>query len=342
MTEPQTPPGTAAPHRRWRASAALAAAVIALAAVAWQWWDTRAQMGELRRELAQRLADADAAGKEARADAGQAKEAVRQADGKLALLEGKVAEFQGQQLALEALYQELSRTRDETALAEVEQYLLIAGQQLQLAGNVKAALIALQNADARLAALNRPQLTPVRRAVAKDMDRLRALPHVDVVGLSLRLDNLMAAVDSLPLAADVRPEAVAAVPPPAQGNAWARWWREAWQDLRQLVRIRRVQQPEPPLLTPEQTWFLRENLRLRLLSARLSLLARDQASFREDLRAAQEWLARYFDANARPVAAALATLRQVSAAELSIELPDLAASLEALRAVKLPPPKGGR
>jgi len=152
----------------------------------------------------------------------------------------------------------------------------------------------------------------------------------------------MAAVDSLPLAADVRPAATAALPPPVEGGAWSRWWREAWEDIKQLVRIRRVQQPEPPLLTPEQTWFLRENLRLRLLSARLSLLARDQVSFREDLRAAQDWLARYFDVNARPVAGALSTLRQAGAAELAIELPDLAASLEALRAVKLPPPKGAR
>jgi len=350
MTDTQPPPqpsppplpraGT--PHRRWRGSAALAAALIALGAVAWQWWDARNQLQDLRQELARRLADADAAGKEARAEAGQAREAARQADAKLGLLEGKVAEFQGQQLALEALYQDLSRTRDETALAEVEQYLLIASQQLQLAGNVKAALIALQNADARLAALNRPQLTPVRRAVARDIDRLRALPHVDVIGLSLRLDNLMAAVDSLPLAAEVRPEQSAAVPPPAQGDAWSRWWRETWEDMKQLVRIRHMERGEPPLLTPGQTWFLRENLRLRLLSARLALLARDQTSFREDLKAAQDWVARYFDVNARSVAAAQGTLRQISAAELSIEVPDIAASLEALRAVKLPPAKGGR
>jgi uroporphyrin-3 C-methyltransferase len=176
------------------------------------------------------------------------------------------------------------------------------------------------------------------------MDRLSALPHVDIVGMNLRLDNLIAAVDSLPLAAEVRPqeEAAPAAAPAGAPGAWRLWWRDVWADLRQLVRIRHLERPDPPLLSPSQTWFLRENLRLRLLSARLALLSRDQASFRADLGAAQEWITRYFDVTARPAAAALATLRQLAAGDIVIELPDLGASLEAARAVKLPPPRGGR
>jgi uroporphyrin-3 C-methyltransferase len=202
--------------------------------------------------------------------------------------------------------------------------------------------MALQSADARLAVLNRPQLLALRKAIAKDMDRLAALPHVDIVGMSLRLDNLIAAVDSLPLAAEVRPEESAPARPVVEGSAWRRWWLETWEDIKLLVRIRHMDQPEPPLLAPSQTWFLRENLRLRLLSARLALLSRDQASFRADLAAAQDWIARYFDVNAKPASAALSALRQLSASEIVIELPDLSASLEAARAIKLPPPKGAR
>jgi uroporphyrin-3 C-methyltransferase len=342
---PVAPPAVERPpHRRWRSGLALVLAVAALSAVGWQRWETHTQLGALREELARRLSESDTAGRAAQAAAAQAQEATRRAEERLDMLEAKLAEFQGQQVALEALYQELSRNRDETALAEVEQYLLIATQQLALGGNVRGALMALQNADSRLASLNRPQLLALRRAIAKDMDRLAGLPHVDIVGLSLRLDNLIAAVDGLPLAADMRPrEAPAAELPPAgiQG-AWMRWWREIWEDLKQLVRIHRMDRPEPPLLTPSQTWFLRENLRLRLLSARLALLARDQASYRADLNAAQEWTTRYFDVNARPTAAALSTLRQLTAGEIVVELPDLSATLEAARALKLPPPRGGR
>lgn len=345
MSETQTeiqPPPAAAPHRRWRASLALLLALLAVGGLGWHWWDNRNRLNELREEFARRLSESDAASREARAAAAQAQEAARQADARIALLEARVAEFQGQQVALEALYQDLSRNRDETALAEVEQYLLTASQQLALGGNVRGALMALQGADARLAGLNRPQLLALRKAIAKDMDRLAALPHVDIVGMSLRLDNLIAAVDSLPLAAEVRPEEGTPARLAAEGGGWRRWWRETWEEIKQLVRIRQLGQPEPPLLAPNQSWFLRENLRLRLLSARLALHSRDQASLRADLNAAQEWIARYFDVNARPAAAALSSLRQLTASEIVIELPDLSETLEAARAIKLPPPKGAR
>ncbi|HET9699304.1 MAG TPA: uroporphyrinogen-III C-methyltransferase, partial [Burkholderiales bacterium] len=224
-------PARAASHRRWRATLALLLALVALGGLGWHWWDNRHRMNELRQELARRLAESDAAGREARAAAAQAQETTRQTDARLGLLEAKVAEFQGQQVALEALYQELSRNRDETALAEVEHYLLTAGQQLALGGNVRGALMALQGADARLAVLNRPQLLALRKAIAKDMDRLAALPHVDIIGMSLRLDNLIAAVDSLPLAAEVRPEGAAPARPAAEGSPWRRWWLETWADI---------------------------------------------------------------------------------------------------------------
>jgi uroporphyrin-3 C-methyltransferase len=85
------------------------------------------------------------------------------------------------------------------------------------------------------------------------------------------------------------------------------------------------------LLTPAQTYFLRENLKLRLLSARLALLAHDEKSFKDDLRAARDWLTRYYDARDKSVASALATLRQSSDSQIRIDLPDVSASLDAVR-----------
>src|SRR3974377_35339 len=88
-------------------------------------------------------------------------------------------------------------------------------------------------------------------------------------------------------------------PPPRRGGGgepgWRRFLRQVWQELRQLVRIENVARPEAPLLTPPQQFFLRENLKLRLLSARFDLLFRDQANFRADLTAADAWLDKYFD-----------------------------------------------
>src|SRR5471032_1393023 len=313
-------------------------AALALVVLAWQWYDSHQQINTLQHELAQRLAAADVENKESRGVAEQVREATREAQVKLGVLEAKLQESQNQQIALEALYQELSRSRDESLLADIEQTLLVASQQLQLAGNVKSALIALAAADARLARLDRPQLAGLRKVIARDVERLKLAPYVDVIGISARIDNLMGIIDSLPLAMEVRPSETAAAAKSAadpEANAWVRFTRELWRDVRDLVRIERMDRPDVALLAPGQTYFLRENLKLRLLGARLALLAHDEKSFKADLKAARDWLARYYDARDKTVANAVTAVRQLHDSQISIEVPDVASSLDAVRNYRL-------
>ncbi|MBI2294880.1 MAG: uroporphyrinogen-III C-methyltransferase [Betaproteobacteria bacterium] len=338
-------PDTAAQQRdRWWSKAGPAAWIAALAAVlfAWQWYDGRSEIGVLRQELAKKLADADTQSKESRTVAEQAREAVAEAQVKLGALESRLAESQNQQVALEALYQELSRNRDDWAFAEIEQSLLIASQQLALAGNVKAALIALQTADARLQRLNRPPLRGLRKAINRDIERLKAAPHVDTVAISVRLDSLIAQVSILPLAMEVRPGPEPAAANEPEGNAWTRFWRETWTELKQLVRVQQMDRADVPLLAPSQAFFLRENLKLRLIGARLALLARDGTSYKADLKAARDWLGRYYDTRNNSVAHAAATLRNLHDAEVGIEVPDISATLEAMRSHRLSRDRGAR
>ncbi len=327
-------PGTRA---AWRASApALVIALLALGVATWQWHGSRGEMAALRQEIAKKLADADTQSKESRIVAEQVREAVADAQVKLGVLESRLAESQNQQVALEALYQELSRNRDEWAYSEIEQSLFMASQQLQLAGNVKTALIALQSADARLQRMNRPQLTALRKAINRDIEQLKAAPHVDTVAISVRLDGIVTQVDRLPLAMEMRPShETPGAPDPDPGNAWTRFWREAWIELKQLVRVQQMDRPEVPLLTPAQSYFLRENLKLRLIGARLALLARDAPSYKADLKAARDWLARYYDTGNNNVAHAQAVLKSLHDAEVSIETPDIAGTLEAMRGLRL-------
>jgi uroporphyrin-3 C-methyltransferase len=333
QAKPTSTPVTLRPLAGYVGMAALLA-LVALGIALWQMQSTRQELDGLRQELARRLSEVDAQTRASRIAGDQLREATREAAVKLGVLESKLAESQSQQIALEALYQDLSRNRDEWAYAEIEQTLLIASQQLQLAGNVKAALIALQATDARLQTMNRPQLGALRKALGQDISKLKAAPLMDTVGLSVRIDNLLAIVDKLPLAAETRPasavEAVAPVNDASEGNA-ARFWREVWTDLKQLVRVQRIDRADVPLLTPAQTFFLRENLKLRLLTARMALLTRDQATFRNDLKAAREWLARYFDARDKVVANAVTLIAGLQSADINIELPDMAATLDALR-----------
>jgi uroporphyrin-3 C-methyltransferase len=353
-TDIQTEQSGAAPHAQagagpraggrfsFRPQPGVVLALVAIGLVAWQWADTRQHFNVVEQNLGKRLADLDNRNREAHIFASQAREDTREALVKIGLLDQKLTESQNQQVALEALYQELSKNRDEWVLAEIEQILMIASQQLQLGGNVKAALIALQAADTRLQHLDKPQFTGLRKVINQDIQRLQALPSVDVTGNSLRLDGLIAAVDGLPLAAGQEvPVEKPAAKPQAEAGAWSRLGREIWQDMRQLVRIQNMERPEAPLLAPSQAYFLRENLKLRLLSARLALLSRDEASYRTDLVAVQAVLARYFDTKSVAVQGAQATLRQLASSPVSIEMPDISASLNAVRNYKLARGKRG-
>lgn len=316
---------------------ALIVAVVVALFSGYQWYRNRGEDDALRRELARRLAEMDIQNKEAAGRAAQAATALREAEVKLGVLEAKLAESQSQQIALETLYQELSRNRDEWAFSDIEQSVLLASQQLQVAANVRAALIGLENAEARLQRMDQPRYAGLRRALARDIERLKGLPLVDVYGASARLDDVIAAVDRLPLAMDARARPDKAAPmAPVAAPAWEQMLREIWHELRQLVRIQRSGVQEAALLAPEQAFFLRENLKLRLVGARVALLSRDTKSYQVDLRAALGMLEKHFEKSDQSVAAMTGTLSKLQAAQLQVDIPDLAETLEALRKLRLP------
>jgi uroporphyrin-3 C-methyltransferase len=339
----------------------LSIAVVALAVLlAGQAFNTHTQMRKVRAETALRLQKGDALNAESNQLVKTVQESTRDLQVKVGVLENRQQEAQAQQLALEQLYNDMSRNRDDWALAEIEQVLSTASQQLQLAGNVPGALIALQNADRSLSRSDTPQFITIRRAIARDTEKLKALPSVDSVGLAVRLDNVIAQVDSLPMLSDatLNPTSAAAgkagrlkdsrapqmepvVPQDTWVTrvqaAWNGWSSEMWTDVRQLVRVRTVENPESMMLAPEHAYFLRENLKLRLLNARMALLSRNEGAFRADLLAAQETLLRYFDTRARQTQTVQSLLRQVQGSNLAIEMPTLSDSLNAVRNYKAKP-----
>ena len=324
-------------------------------------WSTHSKFQKLRLDMAKSLQKGEVANTETAAIVRSVQELSKDMQAKVTLLENRQIEAQSGQLALEQLYQDLSKNRDDWALAEIEQVLSTASQQLQLAGNVQGALIALQNADRSLARSDKPQFITIRRAISKDTDKLKALPSLDLIGVALRIDTVIAQVDSLPMLSDERPALLAPAVKPKkfdkQGRelavvvpvvapdtyfgrvqaTWQAWTTEMWTEMRQLIRVRRVANPEALMLSPEQTYFLRENLKLRLLNARLALMSRNEAAFRTDMAAAQDALVRYFDVRAAGTQSAQAMLSQVQANNVAIEMPSLSDSLNAVRNYKSKP-----
>jgi len=176
-----------------------AGALLAAAATGWLAWDAHRALGDMQSSAGGRLAELGAAEAQSRVAFAQMQASLKDAQSRITELEARVADTQEQRVALEEMYRELSRSADDRVLSEVEQMLVLASQQLQLAGNVRGALAALQAADQRLAKADKLAATPLRRAISQDMERLKAVPQVDTVGIAVKLDALIAQSDTLPL-----------------------------------------------------------------------------------------------------------------------------------------------
>jgi len=307
---------------------ALLLALLGLAASAMLWQ----KLSTIQEQLARQSADSGANAIEARALARQAQELARDNAARQAVVESRVSEVALQRAQIEELMQSLSRSRDENLVVDIESGLRLAQQQAQLTLSVEPMLAALRTADQRLARASQPRLARVRAAIARDIERLKAASVTDVPGLLLKLDELTRQVDDLPVANAVPSAAGSArreaAPPPDQV-----WQRALWvlrEEARGLVRVSRIDQPEAALLAPEQAFFLRENLKLKLLNARLGLLARQTSSARSDIAAATAALNRYFDPASRKTQAAATLLQQLQAQLRTVELPPIDESLAVL------------
>jgi uroporphyrin-III C-methyltransferase len=322
---------TAHPSRRLLAVVG-AVAVIALAVSVLLWQ----KLSRIQEQLARQSADTGLQALEAKTWAKQAQETVQDSTARVSLMEARLSEVALQRTQLEDLMQSLSRSRDETLVVDIESALRIAQQQAQMTGSTEPLLAALQSAQKRVQRAAQPRLTPVSRALENDLERLKNLPAFDIPGLMAKLDDGVALVEGLTLANTARAsqsqirqqdEVSGAQTPPT-------WWisvlTRMGDQIKGLVRVSSIESPEAALLSPEQAFFLRENLKLKLLNARLGLLARQKEGVRHDLGAAAVLVRRYAEPQSRRTSQLLQLLEQTSEQVRTAELPRIEASLTAL------------
>jgi uroporphyrin-3 C-methyltransferase len=309
----------------------LAIAVLALffAALLWQ------KLSRIQEQLARQSADSGQQSLEAKAWAKQAQETVKDSAARLALVETRLGEVALQRSQLEELIQSLSRSRDENLVVDIESALRMAQQQAQLTGSLEPLLAALKSAQTRLQRAAQPRLAPVLRALEKDLDRLSTAQVFDLPGLLIKLDEGVALVDGLVLANQALPtSAMNKTLIEAQQAPAPSWWmvglNQFAEQLKGLVRVSRIESPEAALLSPEQGFFLRENLKLKLLNARLGLLARQKDAARADLASAAIVVRRYADASSRKTLQMLQLLEQSAEQLKTSDSPRLEGSLTAL------------
>lgn len=427
----------------WFATTMLMVALFALvlSGLLWQ------RLDRIQQELARRSADVAEESEKSRDSADQALTQVQELQARFSVAEVKLSEVTLQRTQLEELMLSVSRSRDDTLVLDIESGIRLAMQQAELTGSAQPLLAALQAADRRIGKAAQPRLNPVQRAMARDMERIKASAVADLPLLASRLDELARAVDEWPLANaeprkrhasnQVKSAKESSKPPSAPGNIPAKhppdvstivgqqagganaiegsvdpgreastgelmadprqgegvavantaldghskalteshppkkiasdkprghaeaavtqlpsselpatgwtgsvrsWWSGWWDKLashvltatRDLVRVSRIEEPDAVLLSPDQALFLRENIKLRLLNARLSLLSRQVSASRADMQVAKAAIAKYFDAQAPVNRAAQQSLADMLAASRSLELPRPEETLAAL------------
>lgn len=227
-------------------------------------------------------------------------------DSALMQLQAELRRQQGDAERNGRVLQELLKSRSDWLVDEAEFSLNLAAQQLAIADNVPAAVAALESIDSRLARFEQPQLLSLKQAVSADLAALKQRPYLDVSSGALRLNRLEAAVGGLPLMLDstLRPPQAA---PQTAADSNASWWQNAWtrtvNGLKSMVEVRHLDNPDVMLMSPEQVFYVRENLRLRLLSARVSLMQHQSETYQSDLAAAEQAVKQYFDVSAPAVQA---------------------------------------
>jgi uroporphyrin-3 C-methyltransferase len=341
--EPRTvvpAPAAAAPRGPllWRLSGpiVLLLTLVSVVALALAWRaDQRVRSSE--RELVKRQQESADRVAEAMLFARQAQDGMRDATAKVALLEARLNEVALQRGQLEDLVRSVARSRDENLVTDIEAAMRAAVQQSALTGSAAPLVATLKQSDERLARANQPRLEPLRRAIARDLDRVKASSVADVATLSIKIDEVVRMIDELPLlsaseprrdfAADDRPVVEEAPAPEAAasgaesigdrvsrelGRAGRFFADNIWSEIRSLVRITPIAHPEAMLVAPDQVFFLRENLKLRLLNARLALMARQFDAAQADLKWAQGTIERYFNRGAKRTQVASEMLRQVA------------------------------
>lgn len=230
-------------------------------------------------------------------------------------------------------------SRKDWLLAEVEYLLRLANQRVLMENTKDGALALLKSADKILKETDDVSIYEVRKALAEDIAALEAVPTLDTEGVFLKLGALNGQVQNLrliPISEQHKlPELIEEVAPEVVSESWTNdlkaSWSKAADKLGSLVVIRHRDEPIEPLLSPEQTYYLQQNLHLMLEQAQLALLQRKQASYDASLNKAHSWIGTYFEQQDAATQSLLNGISELKTVKVTTQMPDISSSLRTLK-----------
>ncbi len=305
--------------------------LVSYVAVFWLWQQQASQTETLNSMVKQSLEGYEGDSQQSLAVAKQADERTVELQAKTLLLEEKITQTIEQQTEMQSLLGKMHEAKAENMISEVEKLVNLADQQLKFSGNIKSAMLALEAADIPLAQSGAPEFIDIREALGNDLQALKEFPAVDMAALSNQLESLMQLTDALPLLQDQNgmsdhENVVAEVEPEGKQTIQ----ENLWETFQQFIMVEKIDSTAEPLVNVEQKFYLKQNIKLRLLTARIALLQRNAAVFNQDLGMVKLWLQQYYDLAHPNAEKALALIDNLQATELGVSLPSLQGSLDAI------------
>ncbi len=354
-------PAAASGSRSVLAPAALVVALVA-AGLSGALWLQHRQAVQVQAAVGAQSAASESAANRAAAQASEALERLEAQERRIESLQARLGEASDVIRDLdEALRTMTDRGSELVLLNDIDHLATIAQQQLQLGGNVRNAIVALESAQAQLARANRPALASLLQTVNGDLDRLRAASTVDVAAFSRELEELAMLLTEAPLIMPdeagrqaERPEQPALREQPAptvppSSSADERWWERAWEttrdwsqdawtsvreDLGQFIDVRRVDDANALLMSPDQAARFRENLRTRVMTAQLALMMRQPEVWRTEMEVIVRAVETRYDEASPLTRKALRLARGMADASIDARLPTVDNTLQALNTLR--------
>lgn len=227
------------------------------------------------------------------------------------------------------IHQTQNSDKNSWRVLEAQYYVKLAAANLEYQNNLSLAVQLLQTADKELQALNDPKFDGLRKAIADDLASLQTVQQVDYTGIYLRLSALDGQVNNLPFMIS-HTESVVPVDQTALDTSW---WKhglnETWKALQKIVVVRYHSAGVPPLVTPDQQDFIRQNLHAMFEQAMWAVLNKKPEVYRASLQQTAQWIQQYFVADASVTQAELSGVNQLLQIDIKPSIPKITASLQA-------------
>ncbi len=223
---------------------------------------------------------------------------------------------------------------DDWLIAEAEYLLRLANQRLNLEKDWQGSLAILIAADNILAETQNPQLDSIRAILAKEIITLRAVPAVDITGAVSRIQAIQEQVTQLEWMPRTLPEQTPIAETSddkVELNAWDKFLDKAWKGLGKVIRIRDNDKALPAPLTPDQHYYLQQNMQLMLEQAQVALVRQQADLYLHSINRTQAWLSEFVRSETAQAEALQETLNELSQWQVAPTFPDISGSLLELR-----------